>query len=56
MIFIHCPVEVLDVHPDVHPATFDGAMDHRTQLRDLMGEDSKRPTRPPEELCGTLVT
>ena len=27
--------EVLDVHPDVHPATFDGARDHRMQLRDL---------------------
>ena len=24
--------EVLDVHPDVHPATFDGARDHRMQL------------------------
>ena len=32
---VHCPVEVLDVHPAVHPATFDGARDHRTQLRDL---------------------
>ena len=28
-------MEVLDVHPDVHPATFDGARDYRTQLRDL---------------------
>ena len=28
-------MEVLYVHPDVHPATFDGARDHRTQLRDL---------------------
>ena len=36
---VHCPVEVLDVHPDVHPATFDGARDLRAtiqgDLRDL---------------------
>ena len=58
---VRCPVEVLDVHPNVHPPTFDGARDQKKKGSSdaaprSTDEDSRRPMRHSEELCGTLIT